>query len=159
MSTFDLPGVLRRIRRSADLSQRELAERVETSKSTIAAAESGTAGLDARILARAAAVAGLHVALVDERGNQVAAMAPEGVRDMRGRRFPAHLDTRHGDEAWWHGDERYSRLQPWYTFDRVRYTRDYWRGRSGTPEDHLVPAPGDAPQERAAARRRAAGQR
>ena len=83
-------------------------------------------------------------------------MAADAVRDMADRRFPAHLDTRYGDGDWWHGQERYSRSQPWYTVDRRRDTRDSWRARTGTPDDHRLPGPADSPQERAAARRRAA---
>jgi transcriptional regulator with XRE-family HTH domain len=157
--SFDLPGVLRRIRRQADLSQRDLARATDTSKSTLAAAETGRIGFDARLLARAAAVAGLRLTLLDGDGAEVAGMSPDAVRDMGGRRFPAHLDTRYGDEAWWHGTERYSRTQPWYTFDRLRYTRDYWRGRQGTPDDHQLPQPGDSPAARLEARRRAARER
>jgi len=153
---FDLPGYLRRIRRAADLSQRELADQLSVSKSAIAAAESRVGGLDSRVLARAAELAGLRLILVDEVGTEVMGMADGAVRDEGGRRFPAHLDTRYGDVDWWHGRERYSRDQPWYTFDRVRDTRDFWRGRQGTPDDHQLPRPGDAPAERRAARRRAA---
>ncbi|MGY1615276.1 helix-turn-helix domain-containing protein [Geodermatophilus sp. SYSU D00691] len=155
MASFELTGALRRIRRTADLSQRELAVRLGISKSAVAAAESGSAGLDARVLARAAALAGWRLALLDGTGAEVTGMADGAVRDMAGRRFPAHLDTRYGDQDWWHGDERYSREQPWYTFDRVRWTRDFWRGRLGTPGDHQLPQPGDAPWERRAARARA----
>jgi len=153
---FDLSGALRRIRRRADLSQRELARAIQAAKSTIAAAESGAAGLDVRVFARAAAAADLRLALLDPDGQEVTGMDEAAVRDMAGRRFPAHLDTRYGDEDWWHGDERYARPQPWYTFDRLRYTRDHWRGRIGTPDDHQLPRPGDSPQERRAARQRAA---
>ena len=153
--SFDLPGLLRRIRRQADMSQRELAGAIDVSKSAVAAAESGRSGLDARLLARAAALAGLRLALLDTAGTEVAGMAEGAVRDMAGRRFPAHLDTRYGDQAWWHGPERYSRTQPWYTFDRVRETRDWERTHRGTPDDHQLPRPGDSPAERAEARRRA----
>ena len=151
---FDLCGVLRRIRRAADLSQRELAGALGISIAAVAHAEAGTRDLPATVLARAAELAGLRLALLDEAGEQVAGMADGAVRDRAGRRFPAHLDTRYGDEDWWHGDERYSRDQPWYTFDRVRYTRDHWRGRRGTPDDHQLPRPGDAPWERRAVRQR-----
>jgi transcriptional regulator with XRE-family HTH domain len=154
VTSFDLPGLLRRIRRTADASQRELADRLAVSKSAIAAAESGAGGLDARDLARAAEVAQLRLTVVDVDGREVTGMAGGAVRDQGGRRFPAHLDTRYGDEDWWHGDERYSREQPWYTFDRLRYTRDHWRDRLGTPADHQLPQPGDSPAERRAARRR-----
>ena len=82
-------------------------------------------------------------------------MADGAVRDMGYRRFPAHLDTRHSDEGWWHGSERYSRTEPWYTFDRDRKRRDARRGDTGPPDDHQQPRAGDSPDERAAARRRA----
>jgi transcriptional regulator with XRE-family HTH domain len=156
MSAFDLPGCLRRIRRIADLSQRELAEACGIAHAVVAHAESGRRGLSTEILVRAAALARLRLALVDESGGEVLPMTADAARDRANRRFPAHLDTRYGDEDWWHGDERYARQQPWYTFDRLRYTRDYWRERAGTPDDHLVPCPEDSPAERRAARRRAA---
>ena len=159
MAAFDLAGLIRRIRRTADLSQRELARKLGTSKTTLAAVEMGARGLDATVLARAAQLAGLRLALVDAEGREVVSMGDCVVRDALGRRFPAHLDTRFGDIDWWHGDSRYSREQPWYTFDRVRDTRDYYRGRFGTPEDHQLPQPGDSPKERRAARQRAAWER
>jgi HTH-type transcriptional regulator/antitoxin HipB len=153
---FDLPGVVRRIRRAADLSQRELARQLGLSKSTVAAVETGQRGLEAAQLAAAAQLAGLRLALLDRDGHEVAGMAGEAVRDAAGRRYPAHLDTRYGDQAWWHGDERYSRRQPWYTYDRVREWRDERRERLGTPDDHQLPQPGDSPQDRRAARQREA---
>ncbi|MCU1668010.1 MAG: transcriptional regulator, family [Blastococcus sp.] len=153
MSAFDLPAALRRIRRVADASQRELAARAGTSKSTIAAAESGVRGLDVCVLARAAEAAGLRLALLDAKGHEAVGMNGDAVRDMSGRRFPAHLDTRYSDERWWHGRERYSRRQPWYTFDRHREGRDATRRRKGTPDDHQLPQHGDSPAARAAARR------
>jgi HTH-type transcriptional regulator/antitoxin HipB len=152
VDAFDLCGALRRIRRAADLSQRELAARIGVSKSAVAAAESGRAGLDVRAVARAAAEGGLQLGLVDEHGSKVTGMADGAVRDRGGRRFPAHLDTRYGDEGWWHGPHRYDRQQPWYTFDRDRWVRDRYR-RHGVPDDHQLPKPGDAPAERAARRR------
>ena len=156
MATFDLPGSLRRIRRAADCSQRELAELLGVSKSSVAAAETGARDLTVRLLATAASLAGLRLALVDDQGVEVAPMAAGAVTDGANRRFPAHLDVRHGDEDWWHGPERYSRHQPWFTFDRRRSTRDHWRERTGTPEDHQLPQPDDSPSERRAARRHAA---
>jgi HTH-type transcriptional regulator/antitoxin HipB len=159
VADFDLSGALRRIRRIADLSQRELAAACELSQSAVAKAESGRGEFLVGALSRAADLAGLRLALLDAAGAEVAGMSHQAVRDQAGRRFPAHLDTRYGDEDWWHGTERYSREQPWYTFDRVRYTRDYWRGRQGTPTDHLQPQPGDSPADRAAARLQAARER
>ncbi|MEX5718328.1 helix-turn-helix domain-containing protein [Geodermatophilus maliterrae] len=157
MAEFELSGILRRIRRTADVSQRELAERSGLSKTAIATAEAGTRGLDARNLARAAAVAGLRLALLDGDGVEIVPMDGDAVRDDGGRRFPAHLDTRHGDDGWWHGPHRYDRPPVTYTFTRDRGTRDRLRrARGGTPADHQQPRPGDTPAERAAARRAAA---
>jgi HTH-type transcriptional regulator/antitoxin HipB len=156
---FDLSGALRRIRRRADVSQRQLAAAAGLSISAVAHAEAGSRDLSVGGLARAAALAGLRVALLDGDGQEVTGMAGNAVRDASGRRFPAHLDTRYGDEAWWHGTERYSRQQPWYTFDRERYVRDWYRSKDGTPDDHQLPQPGDSPEERTQARRRAARQR
>ena len=157
MDEVDVAGLLRRIRRTADLSQRELAAAIGISKSAVAAAEAGAGRLDVRALGRAAACAGLRLALLDAAGAEVEGMADGTVRDMDGRRFPAHVDLRLSDEDWWHGPERYSRPQPWYTFDRDRRRRDARRLRHGAaPQDHLVPQPGDSPAERRAAREAAA---
>ena len=156
MTAFDLPGTLRRIRRLADLSQRELAIELRASKSSIAAAESGASGLDARLLARAAELTGLRLALLDGEGREIGAMAADTVRDLGGRRFPAHLDTRHSDERWWRYEHRFDRPRPWFTVDRDRAGRDALRATLGTPEDHHPFRPGDSPQDRKAARRRAA---
>jgi transcriptional regulator with XRE-family HTH domain len=153
MSGNDLVGMVRRIRRTADLSQRELAARIGVSKSAVAAAESGRAGFDVRALIRAAEVAGLRLVLVDAQGQEVPGMDPDAVRDTAGRLYPAHLDTRYSDEGWWHDEHRYSRNRVWYRFDRDRRRRDALRDRSGTPDDHQLPWAGDAPWERAEARR------
>ena len=155
MTRFDLPGALRRIRRQADMSQRQLAQACGLSQSVIARAENGRRDFPAGLLARAAELAGFRLVLIDADGNEANAMRDDAVRDMGNRRFPAHLDTRYSEEDWWHGPHRYAREQPWYTFDRDRWLRDEYRRRRGTPADHQLPRPGDSPQERAAERRRA----
>jgi transcriptional regulator with XRE-family HTH domain len=155
MTAFDLPGALRRVRRSADMSQRELAAAAGISASAVAKAESGTRDLPTSLLARIAEVAALRLALIDGDGREVGPMSDAAVRDMSGRRFPAHLDTRYSDDCWWHGPHRYDRTQPWYTFDRRRDLRDRNRERVGTPDDHQLPQPGDSPGQRAEERRRA----
>ena len=156
---FDLCGALRRIRRRADLSQRELAAAAALSVAAVAHAEAGTRDLPVAALARAASLAGLRIALVDEAGTEVGGMRPDGVRDRGGRRFPAHLDTVLSEERASRWEHRPQLRQPTYTFDR----RDPWadadsRARS-RPDDHLVPQPGDSPEERAAARQREARER
>ncbi|MGY1621367.1 helix-turn-helix domain-containing protein [Geodermatophilus sp. SYSU D00965] len=153
VSELDLPGTLRRIRRQADLSQRELAAACGVSASVISHAEAGRRGLPTELLVRAAALAGLRLALVDEHGREVPGMDPGAVRDKSGRLYPAHLDTRYSDEGWWHDEHRYSRERVWYTFDRDRRRRDAVRRHTGTPDDHQLPRAGDAPSARAEAGR------
>jgi HTH-type transcriptional regulator/antitoxin HipB len=150
---FDLCGALRRVRRLADLSQRELAAAAGISASAVGHAEAGTRDLPVGALARAAGLAGLRLALLDTEGREVTGMDGGAVRDMGDRRYPAHLDTRYSDEGWWHDEHRYSRERVWYTFDRDRRRRDAVRRRSGTPADHQLPRPGDSPRHRAEARR------
>lgn len=154
VDSFDLPGALRRIRRRADLSQRDLAARLGISPSCVSKAEAGRQPLRLDLLVAAAALAGLRLALLDADGQELVGMTRRAVRDGAGRLFPAHLDTRYGDDDWWHGPHRYDRPQPWYTFDRSRGLRDHYREVSGTPADHQLPQPGDAPEERRAARKR-----
>jgi HTH-type transcriptional regulator/antitoxin HipB len=149
VAALDVPGLLRRIRRRADLSQRELAGRLGVSKSAVAAVEAGVRPLAVDLLARAAQLAGLRLALLDDRGQEVTGMSVAGVRDRGNRRYPAHLDVRHSDLGWWADLERYTRRRPDFTFDRKRRTRDADRERSGTPEDHLV-LPDDSPEARRA---------
>ena len=160
----DVPGLLRRIRRTSDLSQRELAARTGVSKTTLAAAEAGTRDLGVTRLARLAEVAGFRLVLLDADGREVTGMDPDGARDATWRRLPAHLDTRHTDEVADRWAHRPGRRQPWFTFGLDRAARDRQRARVGTPEDHDVPVPGDSPAERRAqrqevARRRAAEER
>ena len=153
---FDLSGLVRRIRRSADLSQRELAAQIGLSKSAVAAAESGTGGLAARALAAAAGLAGLRIALLDRSGREVDGMNADAVRDRSGRRFPAHLDTVLSEERGSRWEHRPARPQPSYTFDRRRPGEEARTRGDRRPDDHLVPRAGDSPAERKAARRLAA---
>jgi transcriptional regulator with XRE-family HTH domain len=152
---FDLCGALRRIRRLANLSQRELASLAALSASAVAHAEAGTRDLPVASLARAAALAGLRLALLDGGGREVAAMVPNPVRDHAGRRFPAHFDTVPSEERWWRYEHRFDRPRPSYTFDRSRERRDAARRVQARPADHHEHRPGDSLADRAEARRRA----
>jgi transcriptional regulator with XRE-family HTH domain len=156
---FDLAGLVRRIRRVADLSQRELADRLGVSLAAIGHAEAGRRDLPTGVMVRAARLAGLRLAVLDENGREVDGMTPDAVRDAAGRRYPAHLDTRHGDEGWWYDDSRARRPTPWYTFDRARSLRDLGRQATGIPDDHQQPGPGDDPAERAALKAAEAAER
>jgi transcriptional regulator with XRE-family HTH domain len=154
---FDLCGVLRRIRRTADMSQRQLADAAGLSPSAVAHAEAGTRDMPATALARAAETAGLRLALLDGSGAEVRGMHPGAVRDRGGRRFPAHLDTVLSERRASRWEHRPLLRRPTYTFDR----RESWgddesRAGGARPDDHLLPQPGDSPEERAAARRREA---
>jgi transcriptional regulator with XRE-family HTH domain len=151
MSDLDVAGILRRIRRRADLSQRELAEACRVAPALIAKAETGDRDLPVRLLSRMAALAGLRLALLDTSGAVVEPMSGDTVRDGAGRLMPAHLDTRHGDDAWWGGPHRPRLRNPRYTFDRDRALRDR-RRQADMPADHHLPEPGDSLAERAAAR-------
>lgn len=137
----------------ADLSQRELAARLDAAKSTVAAAETGTRDLPATLLARAAGVAGLRLALLDADGHEVRGMDPDAVRDRGGRCFPAHLDTILSEERGSRWEHRPNLPQPTYTFDRRLPYDDPAARTEGRPDDHLLPRPGDSPRERAAERR------
>src|SRR4051812_465907 len=77
VAAVDLCGVLRRVRRSADMSQRELARACHVSQSAVAHAESGERDLPVGVLSRAAACAGLRIALLDGNGNEVGGMADD----------------------------------------------------------------------------------
>src|SRR4051794_12058442 len=101
MHSFDLPGTLRRIRRLADMSQRELGQACGVSQAVVAQAESGRRDLKVGTLAAAAALAGLRLTLVNGDDVEVQPMSPEGVRDRGRRRFPAHLDTRRAGAGHW----------------------------------------------------------
>ncbi len=152
----DVAGLLRRVRRLADMSQRELAAAAGVSRDRLGRAETGRGDLGVGELSRIVSLARLRLVLLDAQGAEVTPMSPATVRDRGGRHFPAHLDTRHGDEGWWYGPHRYTRGQPDFTFDRDRRTRDSWRRQQGTADDHHQQRPGDSVAERVAARRWAA---
>jgi HTH-type transcriptional regulator/antitoxin HipB len=153
-STFDLPGSLRRIRRVADLSQRELARAAGLSAAAVAHAELGSRDLRVGQLVQAAACARLRLALLDVDGVEVLAMADDTVRDMGGRHFPAHLDTCLAEDRPSRLEERSDRRRPTYTFDRDRAFRDRERAANGLPADHRRPQADDDPAVRRARRDR-----
>lgn len=90
--TFDVAGYVRRARRLADLSQRELAERLGVAQPLVARVETG-GSLNVSVFARILALAGLRIVVVDDSGDVVAAMPGSGYRSRAGSRLPAHLDV------------------------------------------------------------------
>ena len=160
MTEWDLAGILRRIRRQADMSQREIALACGVATSVVSKAEARSRDLPVQLLTRLAAVAGLRLAVLDAvTGAEVQPMRQDAVRDAADRQFPAHLDTRHGDDGWWGGPHRPRLRPPRYTFDRDRGMRDDRRREVELPDDHHVPRIGDSLAERAAARRDQAARR
>jgi HTH-type transcriptional regulator/antitoxin HipB len=97
-TSFDVGGHLRRVRRLADLSQRELAAQAGVNQATVARWESGARPLSVDTLVDVLALAGLRLAVIDEQGAPVEPFDPDTVRDNAGRFFPAHLDVAPPDQ-------------------------------------------------------------
>ncbi len=136
---LDVPGTVRRARRIADLSQRQLATAVRVSPTTIARAESdGRATL--ALLERVLAVAGLRLVVLDSAGEPVSVMRPDAVRDRSGRRLPAHLDPfpYWGVGLPYRADRPYPRPPGSVSFRRRR-VGVRWE-RTDRPDDHPTPA-------------------
>lgn len=103
MVGFDVPGIILRCRRAADLSQRDLAMRLGVCPSTVARWETGSRMPAADMLAAVAEIAGLRMGLFDTDEQPVSAAPSETLRDRAGRRMPAHLDVHLWDELMYCG--------------------------------------------------------
>ncbi|WP_323099253.1 helix-turn-helix transcriptional regulator [Intrasporangium sp. YIM S08009] len=144
LSDVDAVGRLfARVRRLADLSQRELAARVGVTQNAIARVESGDGLPSLVLLARVLAVGALRVSLTDAAGSAISPVPDDLVRDNAGRRFPAHLDVAPPDEVpyerWAY--PRYDRpaARGWYQLRPAR-DRDAADRVSGRPDDHPTAA-------------------
>ncbi|MBN9735834.1 MULTISPECIES: helix-turn-helix transcriptional regulator [unclassified Pseudonocardia] len=128
----DVSGLVRAVRRRAELSQRELAERTGLARSTIGRIESRSLAPSLDTLSAILDVAGLRLVAVDQENRLVRPMEdiPGDVRDGAGRRFPSHLDTVLDpvDGEWW--ADRFGLARPPETFRRDRAMRDVMRARS-----------------------------
>jgi transcriptional regulator with XRE-family HTH domain len=125
---YSLRGLVRRVRRSSGLSQRELATHAGVAPSLIAAIENGSKLPGLRTLQRIFNTAGSGLAVLDGDDRLVVPlMIWGGVRDGAGRRYPAHLDTIVDPEGgeWW--ATRFGLAKPPETFRRARVVRDYER--------------------------------
>ncbi|TQN47287.1 HTH-type transcriptional regulator/antitoxin HipB [Humibacillus xanthopallidus] len=134
---LDVARLVMRVRRMADLSQRDLAARLGTSPSTVARIETGGCAVSVSLLRRILGLAGLRLVAVAPDGQPVAPVAGDTLRDNGGRRFPSHLDVDLPSEV-----PKLRQLMPrrdrppakgWY---RQRPLRDERREQDGVPPDH-----------------------
>ncbi|MFG2053925.1 GNAT family N-acetyltransferase [Micromonospora sp. NPDC048930] len=108
----DLGDVLRRLRRQADLSQRELAVRAGVPQPAVARIESGRAAdpryrTVERLIRAAGGQVRFDAGATAEEPHLPAPVPHDELRDQAGRRYPAHLDVWEVKEpkdwpgAWW----------------------------------------------------------
>ena len=131
VGTYPIAGLVRRARRMADLSQRQMARFAKVSAGTVGKVESGTFTPSVNLLERLLGAAGLYLTVVDQDGRVVLPMETwDETRDGAERRYPAHLDTilDPATGEWW-GDV-YGLVRPPETFHRNREYRDAQRRRS-----------------------------
>ncbi|ASW58017.1 XRE family transcriptional regulator [Plantactinospora sp. KBS50] len=147
---YPAAGLVRRARRIAAMSQRQMARFAKVAPSTIARVETGETTPSLDVLQRILGAANLYLAVVDHDGHIILPMKEwEGdTRDGADRRYPAHLDTILDPVMgeWW-GDT-YGLLRPPETFHRlppavreVRRRRSVWEVR--VKQNRNVPPPPD----------------
>jgi transcriptional regulator with XRE-family HTH domain len=124
-------GLVRRARRIADMSQRQMAAAARVSQAAISRIEAGGSVPSIALLQRILGVAGLWLVVVDRDGHVVLPMEDLADNlDGAGRRYPSHLDTILDPEPgeWW--ADVYGLTRPPETFRRDRVARDIRRARS-----------------------------
>jgi HTH-type transcriptional regulator/antitoxin HipB len=151
MGPFDggIPGLVRRIRRILEVSQRGLAAILGVSQSVVARWETERTSPRADVLERMLRMAGLRTTFHDEEtGTEVRPMRADGARRVDGSRFPAHGDL--WVTGWWVPRSLHSTMAEYYAAkDRSRarrqpavrclidpHWRAIWREVWGTPDDH-----------------------
>ncbi len=126
MGPFDggIPGLVRRIRRILDVSQRGLAARIDVSQSVVARWETGRTSPRASVLHALLRLAGLVPKVQNvETGEEVGPMRDDGARQHGGNRFPAHTDLR--VTGWWVPSGVPSTSSSYYDWiDRSRAAKD-----------------------------------
>jgi transcriptional regulator with XRE-family HTH domain len=141
-------GMVRRVRRILEVSQRGLAALLGVSQSVVARWETGRTSPRASDLLDLFRMAGLDMVLLDDADEEVEPMRDDGVRTHNGSRFPAHVDLR--VTGWWRPAHVESTMAEYYQWKRrskeagdpyVSYRRCPWRRRIdrelwGTPDDH-----------------------
>lgn len=128
---YPVVGLVRRARRMADMSQRQMARFAKVAPSTIGKVEAGRMVPSIDLFERILGAAGLYLVAVDQDGRVVSPMEDwDDTRDGAERRYPAHLDTILDPEPgeWW--ADIYGLARPPETFHRSRAHRDAQRRRS-----------------------------
>ena len=136
MGPFDggLAGLIRRIRRILDVSQRGLGALLGVSQSVVARWETERTSPRVSDLQRMLSLAGVAVAFHEEKsGESVEPMRADGARQRNGSRYPAHVDLR--VTGWW-----VPRSDRWMTSIGYFTSKDRSR-RLGLPSVHYRTCP------------------
>ncbi|WP_374455141.1 helix-turn-helix domain-containing protein [Nocardioides sp.] len=145
-----VPGLVRRVRRILDVSQRGLAGLLDVSQSAVARWETGRTSPRVDVLQRMLRLARVRVVLQDEdTGKEVGPMRADGARKHGGSRFPAHTDLR--ATGWWvpralremtsidylrQRDRSRANRDPAIGCHTSPYLKQVERTLFGTPDDH-----------------------
>lgn len=137
----ETPGLIRRVRRRAKLSQRELAHELGVSQSAVAKWETGRTTPTARMLTKVLKLGELRIVAVKANGDRVLPMKVTAARDTAHRRYPAH--TFLWTEGWWAPEG--AEMTAWFTailgrsseldMPKVRYSRRWGACRLMTLAD------------------------
>ena len=152
MGPFDggIPGMVRRIRRILDVSQRGLAALLDVSQSVVARWETGRTSPRTSVLQRLLRMARVGMSFHDEEtGEPVGPMRADGATTHAGSRYPAHADLKAAGwwvprrlramtsiEAfrWWDQSQREG--DPAIRYRRSPFWKQLERQLYGTPDDH-----------------------
>lgn len=152
MGPFDggIPGMVRRIRRILDVSQRGLAALLDVSQSVVARWETGRTSPRTSVLQQLLRMAHVGMTFHDvETGEPVGPMRADGAITHAGSRYPAHADLTAA--GWWvpRRLRAMTSIEAFRWWDRskrvgdpaIRYRRSpFWkqleRQLYGTPDDH-----------------------
>ena len=145
-----IPGMVRRVRRILDVSQRGLAASLDVSQSVVARWETGRTSPRMSVVERLLRMARIRMRFVDEdTGEAVGPMRADGARTHGGSRYPAHADLR--ATGWWvprrlrsmtsveafAWRDRSRRVgDPAIRYQRSRFWKRVERELRGIPDDH-----------------------